>query len=286
MRYVLIGHLCKDLLQQDAGEEEKWQPGGTVLYSGRMAAQLGGQTTVITRCQLVPQNVVDDYRLEWQRTLDIHTTTFFNEYDPQTGKRRQYLLARAGAIALDEITLHAPNIIHLAPVASEIDIHAAIRLRQRYAHSWLVATPQGWMRQVDGQKQVAKTAWESAYDLLPHLKAVAFSEEDVEGNIEIARAYAQTGTTVLYTRGANGSILFHEGKEIAIKAAPADVVDVTGAGDVIAAAFFVRYFETGDAYEAALFGTVAAAISIEYSASTGVPTRHAVNQRRSQVDAV
>jgi sugar/nucleoside kinase (ribokinase family) len=48
-----------------------------------------------------------------------------------------------------------------------------------------------------------------------------------------------------------------------VPALPRAEVDPTGAGDVFAAAFLVRYHETGDALEAAAFAACAASCVVE-----------------------
>jgi sugar/nucleoside kinase (ribokinase family) len=59
-------------------------------------------------------------------------------------------------------------------------------------------------------------------------------------------------------------------------------VDPTGAGDVFAAAFLVRYRETGDPFASALFASCAASLSVEAPGLEGVPTRARVEERFRQ----
>ena len=53
-------------------------------------------------------------------------------------------------------------------------------------------------------------------------------------------------------------------------------VDPTGAGDVFAAAYLIRYHETGDPYEAAQFANLVASFSVEAPGTEGIPTRDEV----------
>ncbi|HMA37487.1 MAG TPA: PfkB family carbohydrate kinase, partial [Chloroflexia bacterium] len=66
------------------------------------------------------------------------------------------------------------------------------------------------------------------------------------------------------------------GQSPACRARP---VDFTGAGDVFAAAFFVGYDESGDAWRAAAFAHAAAAFAIEAPGSQGIAGRAAVTAR-------
>jgi sugar/nucleoside kinase (ribokinase family) len=150
-------------------------------------------------------------------------------------------------------------------------------------HPWIVATTQGWMRTANAEGLVHHIPWKNADQILPNLRTVVFSQEDVKYDMDVARRYAAAGPVVLYTKGLDGSILFYEGKEIRIGSAPANVVDLTGAGDVIAATFFVYFRETGDPIEAAIHGAVASAMAIEHPGATGLPSRAELEARLATI---
>lgn len=270
MQYVVMGHPCQDVVPQGY----VW--GGGVIYSGLTAHQLGAEVSVITRCQ---PHLDLDPRLQWHITPDEQTTIFENRYDPITGNRQQMMHARAGDILLSTIREFGsqPDIIHLAPVADEIRYG---QLPTIHPDTWLVATPQGWMRRRAPDDRVEYVAWHSADVLLPHLKILSLSEEDVNADLDLVRHYAEIVPYVLYTRGDNGALLYMGQQTLHVDAFPSSVVDLTGAGDVIAAAFFVRLRETGDPQEALQFGAAAAAIAIEHIGATGIPTRQKIAERR------
>ena len=69
-----------------------------------------------------------------------------------------------------------------------------------------------------------------------------------------------------------GAILFVNGERNPVPAAPAREVEPTGAGDVFAAAFLIRYNLTGDPFEAASYAAVAGALTVEAPGISGVPT--------------
>jgi sugar/nucleoside kinase (ribokinase family) len=50
-------------------------------------------------------------------------------------------------------------------------------------------------------------------------------------------------------------------------------VDATGAGDIFAAAFFIRLFKTRDPWEAARFATLIASRSVTRIGLNGIPTQ-------------
>lgn len=278
LKYAVVGHPCKDVAPE---QPEGYIWGGGVVYSGLMAAQLGVQVEVTTACELNANLEKLHPNMRWSIYPDDKTTSFENRYDPVTGKRTQWLPVRASDIPenhLQTISKDA-DLIHLAPMESEFEASYFASLD----HPWIVATTQGWMRTANAEGLVHHIPWKDAELMLPHLRAVVFSQEDVKYDIEIPRAYAAAGPVVLYTKGLDGSILFYKGEEIQIGAAPADVGDLTGAGDVIAATFFVYFRETGNPVEAAIHGAVASTMAIEHPGTTGLPTRAELEARLATV---
>ena len=281
MRYTLVGHVSKDIVPS-APKGFLW--GGTVTYSGQVVAQLGADVSVFTCAEEATDLRNIDTRLKWHFAPSNTTTTFVNMYD-QMGNRHQTWSARARNIILSEFPEldPAPDIIHLAPVAVEISLEEIETFAQKYPESWLVSTPQGWMRRFDQDGHVYPIDWEHAEAMLSYMKAAVFSQEDIGERPELARSYARkSGIPIVYTKGAEGAILFQGNEQIVINAIPAQVADPTGAGDVIAATFFIRYFETGDPLEAVIWGTAAASIGIEHVGATGLPTLAQIEERLSQ----
>jgi sugar/nucleoside kinase (ribokinase family) len=281
MRYTLVGHVCQDLNPDDMNQ---WQVGGTVIYGGITAAQLDAHVHILTCAHPhILTKIPAIQNVQWEVITDTQTTTFVNNYLP-SGTRFQQMIFRASPIPLNRLNdFPAPDILHFAPVANEIQAEAILQLRQIFPEIWFVATPQGWMRRAKLQI-VEKVPWESALEILPHLNAVVFSEEDIQGNETLLNQYVATGIPVLYTRGIHGANLFYQGEKITIPAIPAQEVDLTGAGDVIATAFFIRFYETGDPIEAARFGTAAASCSIEHPYFLGIPSRQTINHRLRQLE--
>ena len=73
------------------------------------------------------------------------------------------------------------------------------------------------------------------------------------------------------TFAERGAILFVNGERYNIPAAPATEVEPTGAGDVFAAAFLVRYNLTGDPFEAASYAAAAGALTVEAAGNSRRP---------------
>lgn len=81
-----------------------------------------------------------------------------------------------------------------------------------------------------------------------------------------ARQLAQRGCKVVAIKlGANGALLYdaRSDRYTALPAAPADVVDTTGAGDAFSGGFMAAYARTGDLERAGMAGTVSASFAAE-----------------------
>ncbi len=60
-------------------------------------------------------------------------------------------------------------------------------------------------------------------------------------------------------------------------------MDATGAGDIFAAAFFERLYQTKDAWEAARFATNLAAYSVTRNGLHGIPTHEEIEHCKMEV---
>jgi sugar/nucleoside kinase (ribokinase family) len=197
-----------------------------------------------------------------------HTTTFENV--PTTTGRRQVVHTRAAQItpeSLPEVWRRA-SIVHLAPVAQELSADCA----RYFSASLLGITPQGWMRVWDEAGHVARCNWDSAGALLPVAGAVVCSREDVGGDDLVIEAMSHETRVLVVTEAAAGCVLYWNGDRRRFRAPDVKAVDDVGAGDVFAAAFFVRLHTTRDPWEAARFATLLASRSVTRPGLEGIPT--------------
>lgn len=269
--YVVIGHITRDLTPQGP------LVGGTVAYAARTAQALGCRVGVVTSAHreldvraALPNVVI--------RCLPAEaTTTFENIYTLQG--RRQFVRAvarRLGAAAIPPDWRHAP-IVHLAPVAQEVD-PALIRA---FPLALIGVTPQGWLRRWGEGGEVSPCAWAEAGAILAQATAVVLSPEDVGGDEAILADYAHRAHILVVTQGRAGSTVTWMGETRHFPAPLVTEVDPTGAGDVYAAAFFVRLYETRDPWEAARFATCLAARSVTRPGLEGTPTPEDIAQCKS-----
>jgi len=259
--YLVLGHVSHDLTSSGA------RLGGTAAYSSLTARALGLRVGVITASG--PET--DLKTLQDVVVVSVpseHSTTFENIY--LENGRRQVLHHQAAPLSYENIPelWKGTPIIHLGPVTQELD---AV-LPETVSPAFLGLTPQGWMRAWDENGQVLNTDWKNAEQALARAGAVVISIDDVAGNEEQVEFIASHTRVLAVTEGVAGSRLYWHGDQRRFRAPEMQEVDATGAGDIFAAAFFIRLQLTRDPWEAARFATQLSAYSVTRVGLEGVPT--------------
>jgi sugar/nucleoside kinase (ribokinase family) len=259
--YLVIGHLTEDVTSTGA------RLGGTAAFAALTARAFGLRTGIIT-------SVGESTSLQALRGIPVlrvpaeHSTTFENIRTPSG--RKQVLRQQASRITLESLpdTWRKASIVHLGPVAQELGPESATA----FPSSMLGITPQGWMRAWDEDGNVRPCKWESAAAVLPNAGAVVISREDVHGDEDTIQAMAHQTRVLAVTEGAAGCVLYWNGDSRRFRAPGVVEVDDVGAGDVFAAALFIRLYMTRDPWEAARFATLLAARSVTRAGFDGIPT--------------
>lgn len=262
--YLLVGTVTKDLLPDD-----RFTHGGTVNYAGVVVKNMGWRPVIVTAAgpDLTPPTYLAD--ADWRILPSPATTTFRNVYTSQG--RRQTVGPIARSIGPQDIPADCRHLslVHLCPLAQDVELAVA----DIFEHALLVTTPQGWLREWDAQGVVSLGDWRGATELLPKLQATVISIEDIEGTWAVAEKWAAQTSTLIVTQDKDGCTVFYQGERFMVPPRPAQPVDPTGAGDVFAAAFFIRYHETGDLWQSAYFANVTASMAIERIGPEGAPLR-------------
>ncbi|RKY04843.1 ribokinase [Candidatus Poribacteria bacterium] len=268
--FLAIGHFTRDVVPGG------YTLGGSAAYSTITVRNLGLKAAAVT-------SVGPDFDLETPllRGIKVHvkpaksSTTFHNIY--RDGRRIQYLLGVAEKLRGEDIPeelLEAP-IVYLCPVADEVEPDVL----EGFEGKLVGVTPQGWMRRWDEEGRVYPKRWEAAELILPRSDVLILSEEDISPfPEELERFRKLVGITVL-TRGRKGCTLFMGGLERDFPAYEAVEVDPTGAGDVFAAAFLVKYHQTGDPFISADFANCVASFAVEAEGTLGIPSLERVMER-------
>lgn len=269
--FLVIGHLTRD--EHPEGDTL----GGAATFASIAARNLGYRTAILT-------SAADDFPtpellhdIEIVRLPSPTTTTFRNIYD---GLHRQQYVRD---IALPLCVAHLPaawrqaKIALLGPLVGELED----ALARAFSDETLVGVvPQGWMRAWDQTGRVRHVPWRNAERVLPYVRVLVLSEEDLGDHKEQLEQFVALTPIVALTRGAQGARIYLNG-ELCVEspAFPTRIVDPTGAGDTFTAAFLIRLYETGDPIQAARFANAAASLAIESVGAANMPTRAMVEAR-------
>ena len=270
--YLVVGHVAHDLTPEGP------RLGGTAAYAALTARALGYRVGVVTAAgketSLEVLNGISVVSIESPRS-----TTYENIYTEYG--RVQYVRAQATRLDLKDIPeiWKQASIIHLGPIASEMD---SVPPRD-FAPALLGLTPQGWMRQWDSEGRVSPTQWINSEPALKNAGAVVLSREDVGGDDELLEYMAGQTRVLAVTEADAGCVLYWHGDRRRFRAPEMKEVDATGAGDIFAAAFFIRLFSTRDPWEAARFATLIASHSVTRVGLHGIPTPHEIESSMMEV---
>jgi sugar/nucleoside kinase (ribokinase family) len=137
---------------------------------------------------------------------------------------------------------------------------------------------QGWLRRLDAGR-VVPAAFESDAPWL--IGDVVFvSEEELE-EPERAQEWLKYVPLVVLTRGRNGAAVFDDHGRHDFPAFEAREIDPTGAGDVYATAFLVRWRETSDLTDSATFAAAASSLVVRGVGLEAVPARSSIEELRA-----
>ena len=250
--YLAVGHVTLDLAPSST------IPGGTVTFAARAAQALGCRVAVLT-------SAASDLDLDaifpgmaTENVPSLTTTTFQNTY--RDNRRQQKIFNVAAPIH----GRHVPSawarspIVHLGPIANEID-SSMVGL---FSNSSVGLTPQGWFRRWDEDGHVSQGNWPDAYKTLPLAAAVVLSREDLGDPSELDE-YVKRARLLVLTEQASGCTVYCREEVRHFPVPLVAEVNPTGAGDIFAAAFFIRLHQThGNPWEAAEFANRVAAASV------------------------
>jgi len=258
--FISIGHVTYDIYP---GER---LIGGSAVYSSLTACKLGLSTGIITSRGL---DFSCDGLLKGisiAGSVSPHTTTFYNSY--HHGKRKQIINEIANSIKKAQVPLgwNKAKIVHICPVVDEVDQE----IFTLFKDSLVCLTPQGLMRRWDEKGQVYPKRWIPIFEVSSRVDVLIFSEEDIATFPEVLEECKSLVNIVILTRGAEGSILYWRGKEFIFSAFKTEEKDPTGAGDVFAAAFLVKYYQTDDPIESSRFANCIASFAVEEKGTAGI----------------
>lgn len=265
--FLTVGHLAWDVAASGR------RLGGTAAYASVTAQRMGLRPALLT------STGPDLDAASALPGVGVHsvpapfTTVFHNRY--RGDARTQSATTTAGPLSTQDVpeAFRASPLVLLGPLLGEIDDE----LVQVFSKATIVASLQGWLRRRTSDGSISPSSWDGGR-VLPLVDAAVVSKDDAEDAAAIAGWAARTRVLIV-TEGVAGARVLFEGGEQRTAPFQAREVDPTGAGDVFAAAYLVRYGETFDPIESARFAACTAAFSVEAEGTEGIPSRAQVDAR-------
>lgn len=270
--FLAIGHVCHD-----------WTPsgnvlGGTTSYASFFARKMNLQTAILT-------SFGSDFEFQNRfQNISLHSipsdkTTFFkNIYDGNN--RQQFLLKKSNNIFTSHIPseIQSPKMVLLGPIANEIDFHVL----NNFENSMVAVCPQGWMRRWNSDGKVYHQMLEN-WSVFKKADLVILSEEDLNFELDLIPRLTELFNILVVTKGEKGADIFSNNNKHTFPSFPSKLIDPTGAGDIFATAFLIRYFETKDISQAANFANAAASFCIEKTGIEGIEDREKILNRVAKI---
>ncbi len=269
MDYLAIGGVTEDIWPDHV------TPGGPVTYAARAATTWLKKVAILTAASAdfdmaaaFPQDNVVVHR------LDSPTTTRFRNVYTEGGRKQQVWPSPVRITAADLIDeMLACPLVHLAPVANEIDSEVVFRLPEG---AFIGVAPQGWMRRWTADGIVYVGPWDDSARILARANAVVISVEDVDHDWELIRGWASATDILAVTQGPEGCTVFVKGQPTQVPPTTVEIVDTTGAGDAFTASLFVALQQGVEPIRAARIANCVAAHSVAHAAGQWFPTRQDV----------
>ena len=273
--YLAVGHITIDLSPDGSPVL-----GGTALYSALTAARFGLRAAVLTRGLFTGHGeAITEALNRFAGEVDIvlqnapQPTVFTNT--TVAGRRLQTIHSWAGRIDLSGVPpqWRSTSIVHLAPVAQEIDPRQVGRLNPAF----LGVTPQGWMRRwpTEQHGSVTLNQLRLPSELLGRIDAMVVNSAEQALARDVIDAVGARGVVAI-TRGPQGAEILDRGRSFDVPSIPVRAVDDAGAGDVFAAALFILRADQESTIASARAAAVAAGLRIQHPGPDAVPTREDV----------
>ena len=270
--FLAIGHVCYDLV---AGGR---LVGGAAAYGASTAAALGLRAGILTSGAEPDAWRYDLPGIAVHQTRASATTTFENT-NTTYGRVQTIHEVAAYLTGADVVPQwRRTPMVFLGPIANEVDPD----MIGMFSNSMIAVGPQGWTRRWNDDGRIFHVGWDSADFILPLAAVACISRHDLVEEAAI-KTFARLANVLVVTNGRQGCIVHYQGEARAFLAPEAMEVDATGAGDIFAAAYLIRLYQTrGDLWEAAEFANRIAAISV---AHFGLPAKVNAIRQMTQLES-
>lgn len=319
VRHLCIGSLALNDTVYADGRTSIADPGGNALYAAVGANIWTHQVGIVAvvgydwppeYTSLLRQSAIDTSGLvhKDQETLRAWTIYELSGYRRYLSRNTEVVLVTPSPYSNTPLT--AEEAAAYSEAARQVHLRNCPLPQELPAHLWNVnsihlspmrlETVLTWLDFLGGKPNIFVSV-----DILPYLiegnlndpdllkllsRADAFMPSEAEAESLMpgyeldffCRELAKRGPKIVVVKqGDHGATVYDRTREILyqLQAYPANVDDLTGAGDSFCGGFAVGYLQTGDPVEAALYGTVSASFIIE-----GFGGLHALSKTRAEAE--
>lgn len=245
--------------------------GGPPSYAGLICARFGLDVFALTR---VGQDFPTD-QVAWLARNGIHlrpgdrsTTKQTTRFRIQSGEegRSLKLLSRCEDISSSQLPDSHFNASLVSPVANEISPYLLSEISKRSDFTFL--DPQGFVRSFDkdGGVTLARQKDLSILNGVDALKMDRGEAEAMTGKADPKEALGKIAAAgmrkAIITRGPESCFVLDGNTTFSVPVPKVQVVDSTGAGDILAGTVVAMYLKTRDFLWSACFGIAASSLSL------------------------
>jgi sugar/nucleoside kinase (ribokinase family) len=270
LRVVVAGFVTIDSIQ--LALRQVTSVGGPPCYAGLICSRFGHQVTALTKVG----NDFPDEQAVWlarngimiraaDRSLSKPTTRF--KISNSAGNRRLALVARCEDISQSQLP---PGVRFdaslVSPIAGEISASLLTEISARSDFTFL--DPQGFVRRFapDGTVSQGPLQDKSIISKVDALKMDTEEAEALTGKSDPREALQKIASVgvrkAIVTRGGDSCFVLDGVRIYEISVPQAQVVDSTGAGDILSGATMGWYLKTRDFLRSACFGVAASSLSL------------------------
>lgn len=284
---IIIGHVTIDVNVFPWGLIENVL-GGAPTYTGFALTTLKSKAGVVSKLgQDFPEKfspVFSKFGLDTEGILATsgQTTTFENTYD-EKGDREQVCKVVADSISPEDIpkSYQDTQSFYISPVAGEVSPELIRSVKNE--GNIVMFDPQGIFRDIGEEGKVNVKMPDNLEDYLKNVDVIKLGKEELkafeEDEEDVLEILTEMGPKIaILTLGKEGCMILADDKLEKIEGLDVEVKDLTGGGDVFGAAFLSNYLDTGDPFESARIGVIAAGLKLRYKGPTGFPTMEEVEK--------
>ncbi len=293
---VSVGHFSIDSIFLPSRPTPFVVLGGSVAYVSLAARRLDSRVAIISK---VGDDFPEAYRwwLEQEginlsglsKVENAQTTRFELNYNDNLSDRSLLLKVKSPPITAEDLTKPLRSLaIHMAPIAGELTLEVAEKLRK--SADVLSLDPQGLVRRFaeNGTVNYGPMPDPNLLDLVDIYKSSRTEIEAVTGMFELEsaiRAVHNHGVKiVLVTLGAKGAVLSVENTLHEVPACkPERLVDPTGAGDAFIGGFLSEYVNGENILRCTCIGVATASFVVEGIGPTFFGDKAQIYQRAREL---